>query len=213
MYCSCYSNIGCYTHPFMLPPPLLIHARTVAAWSQSPTTGAPPPRRRSSPCERSPGHTVSRPSRRHPRGKPLWPIAAVRPSSGEPLPSTTVESTMELWTGHPCTVHRPVDRVHHLFPLENNSKTQKSLPLYKEALYLFDINPQSTYLQEAPRIFKNNSKYSPSHFQKLQIGPYNFFLSYLCNSDSKSSDSCVKILRITSSFILCIHLIYVRCLY
>jgi hypothetical protein len=62
-------------------------------------------------------------------------------------------------------------------------------------------------------VFENNSGYSPSHFQKLQIGSYNFFLPYLCNSNSKSSDSCAKILRITSSFILCIHLIYVHCIY
>jgi hypothetical protein len=52
---------------------------------------------------------------------------------------------------------------------------------------------------------KNNSKYSASHFQKLQIGPYNFFLPYLRNRNSDFGDSCAKILRITFSFILYIH--------
>jgi hypothetical protein len=165
------------------------------------------------PVSGSPGRVASPPSAHHPRGKPPWPGAAVRQSSGMALPSATVESTVEPWTGHPCVVHQPMDRVHHLFPLETNSKTRKFLPLYKEALYLFDINPQSTDFQEAPQIFKNNSLYSPSHFQNLQIGPYNFFSPYLCNRNSKSSDSCGKILRITSSFILCIHLIYVHCIY
>jgi hypothetical protein len=78
-------------------------------------------------------------------------------------------------------------------------KPENSCHFTKKPLYLFDINPQS--------------RYSPSHFLKLQIGPYNFFLSYLCNRNSKSSDSCAKIIRITSSFILCIHLIYVHYIY
>jgi hypothetical protein len=92
-------------------------------------------------------------------------------------------------------------------------KPKKSCHFTKKPLYFFDINPRSTYLQEAPQIFENNSIYSPSHFQKLQIGPYNFFSPYLCNRNSKSNDSCAKILRITSCFILCIHLIYVHCIY
>jgi hypothetical protein len=62
-------------------------------------------------------------------------------------------------------------------------------------------------------VFENISRYTPSHFQKLQIGPYNFFSPYLCNRNSKSSDSCAKILRITSSFILWIHFMYVCCIY
>jgi hypothetical protein len=92
-------------------------------------------------------------------------------------------------------------------------KHENSYHFTKKPLYLFDINPQSTYLREAPRIFKNNSKYSPSHFQKLQIGPNNFFSPYLWNHNSKFSDSYARILRITSSFILCIQLIYVHCIY
>jgi hypothetical protein len=66
--------------------------------------------------------------------------------------------------------------------------------------------------QEDPRIFKNNSRYTPSLYQKLQIDPYNFLLPYLGNRNSNFSDSCAKILRINSFFILCIHLTHVYCI-
>jgi hypothetical protein len=40
---------------------------------------------------------------------------------------------------------------------------------------------------------------------EILVGPYNFFSPYLHNRNSDFGDSCTKILRITSSFILCIH--------
>jgi hypothetical protein len=98
------------------------------------------------------------------------------------------------------------------FLLENNSKIEYSSHFLFRPLPFSIINLQSTYLQEAPRIFKNNSRYTASHFKKLQIGPYNFFSPYLCSRNSKFSDSFTKILRITSSFILCIHLTHVCCI-
>jgi hypothetical protein len=48
--------------------------------------------------------------------------------------------------------------------------------------------------------------------QKFQIGPYNFFSTYLCNRNSDFGDSCATIFRITSYFILCIHLTHVCCI-
>jgi hypothetical protein len=98
------------------------------------------------------------------------------------------------------------------FLLENNSKFEYSSHFSFRPLPFSIINPWSTYLQEAPQIFKNNSRYTPSHFKKFQIGPYNFFSPYLCNRNSKFSDSFSKILRSTSYFILCIHLTHVCCI-
>jgi hypothetical protein len=80
---------------------------------------------------------------------------------------------------------------------------QSSVP--KSPLSLFVIKPQSLNFQKDPLIFKNNFRYIPSHFQKLQKGPHNFFSPYLRNRNSDFSDSCAKIFRITCSFILCIH--------
>jgi hypothetical protein len=101
---------------------------------------------------------------------------------------------------------RAMDQVHRIFPLKNKPQPKIQSSFAKIPLSFFVIKPQSTNFQEDPLIFKNNSRYSHSHFQKLQIGSYNFFLPYLRNNNSDFSDSCAKILRISSSFILCIHL-------
>jgi hypothetical protein len=85
-----YLHSGGAPHHFTSPPSLLNRARVMAAWSRSFITGAPPPRRRPSSGERSPGRATSRPSCRHPRGKPPWPEAAAKPSSDEPQPLATV---------------------------------------------------------------------------------------------------------------------------
>jgi hypothetical protein len=53
--------------------------------------------------------------------------------------------------------------------------------------------------------------YSKSEEEHAQH-PYNFFSPYLCNRNSKLSDSLAKILRITSSFFLCIHITHVCCI-
>jgi hypothetical protein len=137
----------------------------------------------------------------------------VRLSFGEPLLSATVESMVEPWTGHPAWSTDPWTESTTFSHWKIIPKPKNSCHFTKKPLYLFEINPQCTYFLEASRIFKNNSRYSPSHIQKLQIGPYNFFFTYLCNRNSKSSDSCIKIHRINSSIILWIHLIYVSCIY
>jgi hypothetical protein len=103
-------------------------------------------------------------------------------------------------------VHRAMDWVHDHFLSENNLKIQYSRYFSFRPLPFPIINPQSTQLHKAPWMFKNNYRYTPSHFQKLQIGPYNVFSPYLWNHNSKFSDSFAKILRITSSFFLCIHI-------
>jgi hypothetical protein len=48
--------------------------------------------------------------------------------------------------------------------------------------------------------FENNSKYSPSHFQKITNKSPKFFSRYLCNHNSDFGDSCAKILRIFHLF-------------
>jgi hypothetical protein len=75
-------------------------------------------------------------------------------------------------------------------------------------VFLYNQAAVDNFLED-PQIFANNSRYTPSHYQKLQISPYNFLSSYLCNRNSDFGDSCAKILRIISSFILCIHLTHV----
>jgi hypothetical protein len=100
---------------------------------------------------------------------------------------------------------RPVDQAHKILHSKINPKINNPGKFGKRPLGFVVIKPQSMNCQEDPLIFKNNSRYSPSHFQKLQIGPYNFFSPYLRNCNSDFGDTCAKILRITSSFILCIH--------
>jgi hypothetical protein len=92
---------------------------------------------------------------------------------------------------------------------KNKSKIQLFWEFCYKAPRFFEINPRSRFCTQTPWIFEINSKFSPSHFQKLQIGPYNFFSPYLCNRNSKFSDSFTRILGITSSFFLCIHITHV----
>jgi hypothetical protein len=93
-----------------------------------------------------------------------------------------------------------VDKAHGILSSNINPKFDYSGNFVMRPLGFFEIKPQATKFQEDPQIFENNSRYSPSNFQKLQIGPYNFFSPYLCNNNSKFNDSFTKILRITSSF-------------
>jgi hypothetical protein len=60
-----------------------------------------------------------------------------------------------------------MDPFHRIFPLENNSINPHHFA--KRPLFLWNINPQSINFHEDPQVFKNNSKYTPSHFQKLPI--------------------------------------------
>jgi hypothetical protein len=89
---------------------------------------------------------------------------------------------------------------------------QKSLPFCKEAPVFLCNQAAFHNFQEDPQIFKNNSRYTPCCYQKLQIGPNKFLSPHVCNRNSNFSDSCAKILIINSSFILCIHLTHVCCI-
>jgi hypothetical protein len=108
-----------------------------------------------------------------------------------------------LWTQAappgPCTVD-PIDRI---FRWKINLKSRNRCHF---------ANKSKTNIQGDPRILENNSRYAPSHYQKLQIAPHNFVLPYLCHRNSDFGDYCAKILRITSSFILYVHLTHVCCI-
>jgi hypothetical protein len=55
----------------------------------------------------------------------------------------------------------------------------------------------------------DNSTNAPSHFSEITNRSMNFFSPYLCNRNSKFSDSFARTLGITPSFSLCIHLTHV----
>jgi hypothetical protein len=78
-------------------------------------------------------------------------------------------------------------------------------------LGFFEINPRSTIFAVRSKIQKIFTKRSLASEKSLKIAPklqkFIFF-----NHNSKSSDSCAKILRITSSFCLCIHITHVCCI-
>jgi hypothetical protein len=119
----------------------------------------------------------------------------------------------------------------HLYPLENNSKINISGNFAKKLPCFFEINPRSSFCRFCtlaplffrnqpairdfsvrPRNWKNIYKKVPSLRKILKNSSKNFKNSYLFNHNSKSSDSCAKILRITSSFFLCIHITHVCCI-
>jgi hypothetical protein len=142
-------HTGGAPHPLHPPPPLLIRARSIATGSRSPTAGTPHSHHRPSSSEQSPGRTTSPPSHCHPRGKPPWPGAAVRPSSSEPLPLATMESTVEPWTDHPAWSTDPLTKSTTFSHWKIIPKPENSCHFTKKPLYLFKINPQSTDFQEA----------------------------------------------------------------
>jgi hypothetical protein len=124
------SHFGGAPHSLTLPPPLLNCASAVAIWNRSSAIGAPPPHRHPSSGEWSPSRAVSCPSRLHPRGEPPWLGAAARPSSGEPLPSSTggvhggpVDRPPRRWS----TRHGP--SAWH-FLLENNLRIKYSSHIF-----------------------------------------------------------------------------------
>jgi hypothetical protein len=101
---------------------------------------------------------------------------------------------------------------HQIFRWKMKPKSRNPCHIAKRPLFLFNINPQSTNFKGHPRIFENNCRYTPSHNQKLQMGHYKLLSPYICIHNSYFGYSCTKILRITSSFILCIHLTHVCCI-
>jgi hypothetical protein len=120
-----------------------------------------------------------------------------------PVPSvyTTASS---WWTARPGPSPSCEDLVHRII-------LGYFIDLAERSLDSWEINTRSRFLHSDAWCLKNNSRYTPSHYQKLQIGPYNFLSPYLCNRNSDFGDSCAKILKITFSFISCNHITHVCC--
>jgi hypothetical protein len=67
-------------------------------------------------------------------------------------------------------------------PFKNNSRTRKSPPLLQKVPCLCLKSSRSPLnFQTAPLEIRNISRLALTTFQKFQIGPYNFFSSYLFN--------------------------------
>jgi hypothetical protein len=58
----------------------------------------------------------------------------------------------------------PVDQAHEILSSKINPKINYPEKFAKRTLGFLVIKPQSTNFQEDPLIFKNNFRYSPSHF-------------------------------------------------
>ena len=65
-------------------------------------------------------------------------------------------------------------------------------------------------IADLPKVVPSYVSFKSYH---LKHHSKNFKISYLLNHNSKFSDSCAKILRITFSFFLCIHISNVCCIY
>jgi hypothetical protein len=75
-----------------------------------------------------------------------------------------------------------------------------------------EINPWFGIFTVRPEIRKIFTKRSPSLRKIHKNSSKTSKNSFLSNHNSKSSDSCDKILRITSSFFLCVHITHVCCI-
>jgi hypothetical protein len=109
------------------------------------------------------------------------------------------------WTRVAPPGTRAVDPIHQIFYGKINLKINYREKFAKRPLGFFVIKQQSMKILRRPLVFKIFPKIPQATFQKLQKGPRNFFSPYLCNRNFDFGDSCAKILRITSYFILCIH--------
>jgi hypothetical protein len=136
-----------------------------------------------------------------PRGKPPWPRVAARPSSGISMTGHGGQSSMDCalrWSTacgpSPCC-----------FPLKNKSETRKCQPLCKKVHVLIQYQAVVHKIPSRTLVFKNKFQISPSHFPKITNRSLKSSSPYLFNRNSDFDDSHAKILKITSSFILCIH--------
>jgi hypothetical protein len=59
---------------------------------------------------------------------------------------------------------RPMDQAHGILSSKINLKINYLGKFAKRPLDFLEIMPRSIKFQEDPLIFKNNSRYSPSHF-------------------------------------------------
>jgi hypothetical protein len=134
-------------------------------------------------------------------GEPSWPGAATRLSSGEPPPRPCPRSTVDRhrpWStnGGPSLSY---------FPLKKIPRWKIPADFVVSPSPFYELKPQSMKILRRPLVFKIFPKIPLATFQKLQKNPHNFFPSYLLNGHSDFGNSCAKILRTTSSLILCIH--------
>jgi hypothetical protein len=86
-----------------------------------------------------------------------------------------------------------------------SKKISTKIPCHfaKNPLYLSEIKLQSTEIPIRTLELKNIFKNTPSHFLEITNRSLKLFSPYLHNRNSDFGDFCAKILRITSSFILC----------
>jgi hypothetical protein len=91
------------------------------------------------------------------------------------------------------------------FPIDNNSELWKIHTILQRTPFLYLKSSRSPLFQtDAPKS-ERISRYSPSQFLEIINKSLKFFSPYLCNRNSDFDNSLGKILRITSSFISCIH--------
>jgi hypothetical protein len=100
---------------------------------------------------------------------------------------------------------RMVDRVHHIFPLKKIPRRKIPTDFAVSPLPFYEIKPQSMKIPRRPLVFKNKIHFSHSHFPEIIKKSPQLLFAISSNRNSDFDDSCAKILRITSSFILCIH--------
>jgi hypothetical protein len=92
-----------------------------------------------------------------------------------------------------------------LFSLQNKSEIRKMLAILQKNHVVISYQAAVHQFPNRTPKSKNISKYTPSHFPEITNRSQKFFSPYLCNRNSDFGDSCAKFLRITHSFISCIH--------
>jgi hypothetical protein len=147
------------SHTFNSPPPGPRRACTVAIPSQSSTAGAPPSKLR-----------WAVPQSRHislfalpPSQQATGPAVAARLIFGEPSPRPYPRSTVDRC--RPQSTDGGLNPPY--FPIEKKSRWKFPIDFAVSPLPFLVIKPQSTKIPRRLLVFENNSRYSPSHFQKL----------------------------------------------
>jgi hypothetical protein len=95
--------------------------------------------------------------------------------------------------------------VHGIFYSKINPQPKIKASFTKSPYFCHKSSHIPPIFQTAPLESKSISRYSPSHFLEIANRSLKFFSPYLCNRNSDFGDSHANILRITSSFISCIH--------
>jgi hypothetical protein len=162
-------DTGCYTtpyedlHPSNSPPPGLIAPVPSPSWAE-----APPPSRRLLATVQALVNVGTEPW----RALLCFPHLVMsrrgpyRPGAGAPVSHhrrLCSVSTVDRACAGPWTM----DSVHAVSYWKINLKPENPHHFAERPLGFFVIKPQSMNFQEDLLIFKNNSKYSPSHFPEI----------------------------------------------